>query len=229
MKPLIIIPARGGSKAVPRKNIKLLEGKPLIQYTIEAARSVFDDEIICVSTEDLEIKAIVEGFGLPVPFIRPASLATDSAGTHEVLLHAINFYETQGYNADTIILLQPTSPFRTSEHIKNALTIYNNNCDMLASVKETHANPYFLLMEENKEGWLVKSKEGSFSRRQDCPKVYELNGAIFIISIRALKLRQMRYFQKVTKYLMDDVSSHEIDSELDWIIAEAIAKKITYD
>lgn len=229
MKPLIIIPARGGSKAVPRKNIKLLEGKPLIQYTIEAARSVFHDENICVSTDDLEIKAIVESFGLAVPFLRPAKLAVDSAGTYEVLIHALSFYEAKGYNPDTVILLQPTSPFRTSRHIESALNIYNTNSEMLASVKETHANPYFILMEESSDGWLVKSKESNYTRRQDCPKVYELNGAIYIINASALKLRNMMYFEKVTKYLMDDISSHEIDSELDWIIAESIVKHMAND
>lgn len=91
MKPLVIIPARGGSKGLPGKNIKPLNGKPLIQYTIEAAKEVFPEERICVTTDAEEIKSCVESYGLKVPFMRPAALATDQAGTHEVLLHAINF------------------------------------------------------------------------------------------------------------------------------------------
>ena len=118
MKPLIVIPARGGSKGVPRKNIKVLGDKPLIQYTIDAAKGVFDDEFICVSTDDFEIKSVVEQLGLKVPFLRPNELASDTAGTYEVLLHAISYYESKGYFPDTLILLQPTSPFRTSAHIK---------------------------------------------------------------------------------------------------------------
>ena len=94
MKPLVVIPARGGSKGVPNKNIKLLNGKPLIQYTIEAARKVFTDEQICISTDDLKIKEVVENIGLKVPFMRPAELATDTSGSYEVLLHTLSYYNS---------------------------------------------------------------------------------------------------------------------------------------
>lgn len=222
MKPLVVIPARGGSKGVPRKNIKLLGGKPLIQYTIEAARKVFDDTVICVSTEDLEIKEVVENLGLQVPFIRPDYLASDTAGTYEVLLHAIEHYENNGYYPDTLILLQATSPFRTAKHLEEALALYDSNCEMLVSVKETKSNPYYVLREENQEGWLVKSKESNFTRRQDCPKVYELNGAIYIMNVSFLKQKAFHEFSKVRKYEMDEMSSHDIDSALDFLISEYI-------
>lgn len=222
MKPLVVIPARGGSKGVPRKNIKLLNGKPLIQYTIEAAREVFPDEVICVSTDNQEIKRVVELMGLRVPFLRPARLATDTAGTYEVLLHAINFSEKQGYYPDTLILLQPTSPFRTGDHIKEALKQFDGTCEMVVSVKTSKANPYTVLKEETHEGWLVSIKDGNFNRRQDCPEVYELNGAIYIINIEQLKKKPLNQFAKVRKYLMDEFSSHDIDTEMDWVIAECI-------
>lgn len=224
MKPLVVIPARGGSKGVPRKNIKLLQGKPLIKYTIEAARALFDDSIICISTDDQEIKEVVEQMGLRVPFVRPECLASDTAGTYEVLLHAISYYEGLGYYPDTLILLQPTSPFRTAKHINEALQLYNSDCEMLVSVKETKSNPYYVLREENQEGWLVKSEEANFIRRQDCPKVYELNGAIYIMNINVLKQRAPHEFAKVRKYEMDEMSSHDIDSMLDWKIAESIIR-----
>lgn len=220
MKPLVVIPARGGSKGVPRKNIKLLHGKPLLQYTIEAARDVFPDEVICVSTDDHEIKEIVEQIGLKVPFIRPEELATDQAGTYEVLLHAIDHYEKTGYYPDTLILLQATSPFRTGKHIKEALLMFDEKCEMLVSVTESKANPYFTLREENEEGWLKKSKEGSFVRRQDTPKVWELNGAIYIIRISELKHYRIDKIRKTIKYTMDDISSIDIDNQLDWEFAE---------
>ena len=156
MKPLVIIPARGGSKGVPKKNIKILGGKPLINYTIEAAKAVFEDQFIYVSTDDIEIKNIVEQTGLKVPFLRPAELATDTAGTYEVLLHALNYYENLEYFPDTIILLQPTSPFRTAEHIKEAIKLYTPEIDMVVSVKETKSNPYFNLFEEDYKGFLKK-------------------------------------------------------------------------
>ena len=222
MKPLIVIPARGGSKGVPRKNIKVLGDKPLIQYTIDAAKGVFDDEFICVSTDDFEIKSVVEQLGLKVPFLRPNELASDTAGTYEVLLHAISYYESKGYFPDTLILLQPTSPFRTSAHIKEALKLYHESIDMVVSVKETKANPYYILFEEDSNGYLKKTKEANFTRRQDCPKVWEYNGAIYIINVRALKASAISQFTKVCKFEMDETSSHDIDTLLDWRIAEII-------
>lgn len=222
MKPLIVIPARGGSKGVPRKNIKVLGDKPLIQYTIDAAKGVFDDEFICVSTDDFEIKSVVEQLGLKVPFLRPNELASDRAGTYEVLLHAISYYESKGYFPDTLILLQPTSPFRTSEHIKEALKLYQESIDMVVSVKETKANPYYILFEEDRNGYLKKTKEANFTRRQDCPKVWEYNGAIYIINVKALKEKTISQFTKVCKFEMDETSSHDIDTLLDWRIAEII-------
>lgn len=225
MKPLIIIPARGGSKGISRKNIKFLGGKPLIQYTIEAAKDVFNCEHICVSTDDLEIKEVVESYGLHVPFMRPEYLATDNSGTYEVLLHAVEFYEkVKNYSADTLILLQPTSPFRRSDHIQEALKLYNNSIDMVVSVKETKSNPYYVLFEEDERGFLKKSKEANFLRRQDSPKVWEYNGAIYIINIETLKLKPINAFSKILKYEMDELSSHDIDLPIDWIMAEAIVK-----
>src|SRR5690606_26058742 len=125
--------------------------------------------------------------GLKVPFLRPESLASDSASTYEVLLHAVEFYESRGYRPTTIILLQPTSPFRTSSQIQAALEKMNDTLEMVVSVKETKSNPYYVLREEDKHGYLVKSKETHVTRRQDAPKVWELNGAIYIINVKALK------------------------------------------
>ncbi|KYG79875.1 CMP-N-acetylneuraminic acid synthetase [Roseivirga seohaensis] len=222
MKPLVIIPARGGSKGVPGKNIKPLNGKPLINYTVEAARAVFPDEHICVSTDSFEIKSVVEKTGLPVPFIRPAELATDTAGTYGALLHAMEFYEKKGYTPDTIILLQPTSPFRSASHIQGAIDLFDAVCDMVVSVRETNANPYYVLKEENEAGWLEKSKPGNYTRRQDCPKVYEVNGAIYVMHAAVLKEKPIGKFQKVRKYLMDEHSSMDIDTRLDWQLAEFV-------
>lgn len=226
MKPLIIIPARGGSKGVPRKNIKLLKGIPLIHYTIKAAQKLFDNALICVSTDDEEIKKVAEQTSLVVPFLRPKELASDSSGTYEVLMHAIEHFANNGYEADTLILLQPTSPFRTSSHIEEALKIYSNEIDMVVSVKETRSNPYYVLFEEDENGYLKKSKDANFIRRQDCPKVWEYNGAIYIININSLKKKTLNKFTKVRKFIMDDFSSHDIDTLFDWEIAKTIIEKI---
>lgn len=220
MKPLVIIPARGGSKGLPGKNIKLLGGKPLIHYTIEAAQEVVANELICVTTDDAEIKACAERAGVRIPFIRPAELASDTSGTYEVLLHALSYYENKGYSPDIVILLQPTSPFRTSYHIKKAVELYSSAIDMVVSVKETRANPYYVLFEENENGHLEKSKEGSFMRRQDCPPVYELNGAIYVMNSESLQKQHYIDFKRIVKYLMDDISSIDIDTMVDWKLAE---------
>jgi N-acylneuraminate cytidylyltransferase len=226
MKYLVVIPARGGSKGVPKKNIKLLNNKPLIHYSVETARELFDDEDICVSTDSEEIKGIVESSGLEVPFLRPAELATDTAGSYEVLLHAINFQKEQGKVYDALILLQPTSPFRTVAHIKGALAKFSLNIDMVVSVIETKSNPYYTLFEETEEGFLTKSKEGTFTRRQDCPKVWEYNGAIYIINIASLLKSPLSSFKKIVRFEMDEISSVDIDTELDWIIAETIMENL---
>ncbi|GAB1448389.1 hypothetical protein MASR2M44_13980 [Bacteroidota bacterium] len=152
-------------------------------------------------------------------------MASDSAGTYEVLLHAVEFYENLGYFPDTIVLLQATSPFRTAKHIQEALSVFDDACEMVVSVKETKSNPYSVLREENEEGWLEKSKQGDFIRRQDSPKVFELNGAIYVIRCTALKTKPLHKFTKVRKYLMDEESSHDIDTPLDWLVAEALIKK----
>lgn len=220
MKPLVIIPARGGSKGLPGKNIKKLRGKPLIHYTIEAARELFNDEQIYVSTEDENIIRAANQIGLKVPFTRPSELATDQVGTYEVLLHALAFAEENNYYPNLIFLLQPTSPFRTGQHIKEALKIYHSGLDMVVSVKETKSNPYYILFEEDENGFLKKSKELLINRRQEAPKVWEYNGAIYIINPESLKSFPLNQFRKIKKYVMDEYSSHDIDSIYDWKLAE---------
>lgn len=226
MRALVIIPARGGSKGIPRKNIKLFDGKPLIYYAIDCARAICPDEDICVSTDDAEIISVVEQYGLKVPFVRPAKLATDTAGTYEVLLHALSFYEKKGVHYDVVVLLQNTSPFRTSQQVKEALNLYREDVDMVVSVKECAANPYYCVFEENQEGFLHICKgEGNIYRRQDAPKVYEYNGAIYIINVEVLKTTHMHKMKKRIKYVMDDLSSFDLDTMWDWKMAEMIKKE----
>ncbi len=226
MKVLTIIPARGGSKGIPHKNIKPLNGKPLIYYTIDCARAICDDEDICVSTDDSEIIKCVEDYGLKVPFVRLAELATDTAGSYEVLLHALDFYEKQGRYYDVVLLLQNTSPFRTSIHVNEALELYKPEIDMVVSVKETSSNPYYNCFEENDKGFLKISKgDGLYTRRQDVPKAYEYNGAIYVINPASLKKMPLGKFSKKIKYVMDDIHSVDLDNMIDWIFAEQIIKE----
>ncbi|MBN2165705.1 MAG: acylneuraminate cytidylyltransferase family protein [Marinilabiliaceae bacterium] len=225
MKTLYVIPARGGSKGLPRKNIKLLNGKPLICYTIEAVREVASDEDICVSTDDIEIKNIVESHGLFVPFMRPGVLSTDTASTEDVIKHALSFYKARGVEYDIVVLLQPTSPLRKGHHIHEALELYTSNDDMVVSAFKTKSNPYYLLFEEDENGYLHKSKTGNFSRRQDCPNVWELNGAIYVINVRSLINKGMANFDRKVCYEMDPKDSIDIDEEIDFLLVELIINR----
>jgi len=223
---LFIIPARGGSKGLPRKNILPLGGKPLICHSIDAARGLSDDCHICVSTDDAEIRKVVEDYGLSLPFVRPAELASDTAGSREVLLHAWDFYQRQpGRSYARICLLQPTSPLRGARHIGEALQLWQDDLDMVVSVRESKANPYFNLFEEE-GGYLKKSKPGNYLRRQDAPPVWEYNGAIYLIRPAALQSLPIAQFGRVRKYVMSGADSVDLDTELDYrLLQELFAQR----
>jgi len=225
LNALYLIPARGGSKTIPNKNIKELNGKRLIYYTIDAARDIASDRDICVSTDSEQIIDVVEKYGLKVPFIRPKELATDNATTSQVVKHAYDFYYNQGKTYDIIVILQPTSPFRNGTHIKEALELFQYDLDLVASVYQTKANPYFVLYESDENGFLKKSKSGNFYRRQDCPKVYQLNGAIYILNCKSIKKYSLGNLNKIIGYEMHESSSIDLDNKLDWEFAEYILKK----
>jgi CMP-N,N'-diacetyllegionaminic acid synthase len=220
---LFIIPARGGSKGLPRKNIIGLAGKPLIYYAIDAARGVTSDLNICLSTDDDKILRVAQDYGLSVPFIRPKELASDASSSREVILHAIKYYRNSLNKIySRICLLQPTSPFRTSRHILDSIDIWTNDLDMVVSTKFSKANPYYNLFEEDKAGFLRLSKSGNFTRRQDVPPVWEYNGAIYLMKVESIEKASINDFKSVRKFEMDDKSSIDIDSELDLKYAEII-------
>jgi CMP-N,N'-diacetyllegionaminic acid synthase len=220
MKTLFLIPARGGSKGIPHKNRKILAGKPLICYAIDAARKLAADEDICVSTDDDDIIRIVEEYGLRVPFKRPNELAQDGSGSYETIIHAIDFFEKKGRTYETVVLLQPTSPFRTAQHIREAMNLYTTDCDMVVSVCEAKTNPYYVMFEEDKAGYLQHVLKGSFTRRQDCPVVYEYNGAVYVMNVKALRTKALAEFTKNRKYVMTQNVSVDLDTMEDWEYVE---------
>ena len=219
---LFVITARGGSKGLPGKNIKPLNGKPLILYTVEAARTVASDADIVVSTDSVEIISVVEQAGLKVPFIRPPELATDTVGHHEVVQHAVQEMEIKGCSYDTVVLLQPTSPFRTGSHIKQALELFDESCDMVASVKQPEDSPYYNQFKEDDDGFLEPCLKRAGNRRQDCPAVYTYNGSTYIMRVADIKVTHMHDLKRVRGHLMPDTSSIQIDTMVDWLVAEAI-------
>ena len=228
-RKLYLIPARGGSVGIPRKNIKPLAGKPLIHYTIELARAFAPDPDICVSTDDAEIRDVARQTGLPIPFMRPASLSGNQAGMRGVMLHALDYYAAQGIHYEQVVLLQPTSPLRRTCHLKTALSLWHHELDMVVSVQQSKSNPYFNLYEENPDGYLERSKVADFPSRQQCPPVYAYNGAIYIIRAASIRQHAMYDFRFIRKYVMDAESSLDIDTPLDWELAEILIANRQYE
>lgn len=227
MNRLFLIPARGGSKGLPGKNIKPLHGKPLLHYSIELARKFSTDEYICLSTDDAFIINCAEHIKLEVPFARPAEISNDAASMNDVIKHALNHYKSKAKNIESIVLLQPTSPLRKEFHLKEALELYNEETDMVVSVTSSKANPYYNLFEEDKNGMLHISKgDGSITTRQSAPPVYQYNGAIYIINATSFeKAGELGKLKKIKKYVMDEKYSVDIDDENDWQHAERFLER----
>lgn len=224
MTPLYIIPARGGSKGIPHKNIKPLGGRPLIAYAIDGARGAgADDRHIILSTDDPAIAETARSLGLPVPYMRPAALATDTAGSREVILDAMDWADSQGIAYDCVVLLQPTSPFRTTDDILGALAAYTPGADMVVSVCESASNPYYNMFETDAEGYLEISKgDGLITRRQDAPRVWEYNGAVYVINPQSIRAMAMGAFRRRIPYVMPAERSVDLDTPADWLIAETM-------
>jgi CMP-N,N'-diacetyllegionaminic acid synthase len=226
-KILFIVPARGGSKGIPKKNIKKLAGKPLLHYSLEFSRLFVEDKDICLTTDSLEIIDCAKEINYIAPFLRPSELATDNIGSFDVLKHAINYYDAKGVFYDIAVLLQPTSPFREKRHLEEALNYFSPELDMVVSVSESGSNPYYNIFEEDLNGYLKKSKgDKSILRKQDAPSVYELNGSIYIINSNSIRLKSgFNDFKSIKKYLMTEIYSVDIDSMLDWHWAEFLIEK----
>lgn len=233
MNPLFIIPARGGSKGIPRKNIKPLNGRPLIHYAIDAAMRLAPAERIILSTDDEEIAEVGRRGGLPVEYMRPPELAGDTTGSREVILDAMDWAAKRGIAYDTVVLLQPTSPMRTATDIRRCMEAYQAaypDVDMAVTVCEAAANPYYDCFETDAEGHLRISKgDGSYTRRQDAPRAWQYNGAVYVIrpdSIRALPLGKM---PRIVPCEMPRECSVDLDTPLDWIIAETLMKNLAHN
>ena len=225
MSVCVMIPARDGSQGIPGKNIKLLAGKPLIQYTIDAAIGNFSADEIIVSTDSEDIKMVVEELGISVPKLRPSHLAQNDTPTAAVIEYELKRYkEFNGTYPDHMILLQVTSPFRNAAHLKEAWANYQTNqSEMLVSVSASKQNPYYNLFEEE-HGILKKSKSGNYTRRQDCPVVWELNGAIYIFRTDRFLEVGIEGMNKI-KYEMSEQDSIDIDTPFDWEMAETLLNR----
>lgn len=227
MKPLIIIPARGGSKGIPKKNIALLNGRPLIDYTIQTALALAPQSHIILSTDSDEIADTARQCGLEVDYRRPDALATDTAGSREVILDAMDWAEAQGVDYDAVVLLQPTSPLRAVEDVAQAMDMYSPDIDMVVSVTEARSNPYYNCFEADADGYLHVSKgDGLYTRRQDVPPAYEYNGAVYVINPQSIRNMAMGAFPHRVPSVMPAERSVDIDTPVDLIIASHLLQSI---
>lgn len=223
MKILAIIPARGGSKGVPRKNIKILGDKPLIAFSIEQAKESNCFSKIIVSTDDEEIATISKNYGAEIPFIRPSELANDTASSIAVVQHVVDFFESKNEYYDAICLLQPTSPFREKNFINKTIEKFTtSDSDALISVlKVPHEyNPHWVFEEDNNGNLHIATGESEIiKRRQDLPTAYFRDGSIYLTKVDTIKKGSF-YGEKLTYILNNPNLYVNIDSMEDWNQAE---------
>jgi CMP-N,N'-diacetyllegionaminic acid synthase len=223
---LALIPARGGSKGLPRKNILPFLGKPLIAWTIEQAlASTYLDRVI-VSTDDDEIADISKSYGAEVPFIRPKELATDDAKAIDVFLHALNWLSMNNDHFDLVMILQPTSPLRISDDIDASIKLFfSKEAQAVVSVCEADYHPYWsnILPKDGCMKDFIRP-EILHKNRQELPTFYRLNGAIYLAYCDYLKNKKSFHGEKTYAYLMPVGRSIDIDTDVDFKLAEILKK-----
>lgn len=223
MRNLAVILARSGSKGLKDKNIKELNGKPLMAYTIEAAVASGKYDTVHVSTDSERYAQIARDYGADVPFLRSADLAGDSASSWDALRAVVKEYENRGKIFDTVTLLQPTSPLRNADDIRGAFELFEEKqADSVVSVCEVDHSPLLCNVLDDSlsmDGFLDMSKVG---RRQELSKYYRINGAIYIQKTQLLMDGASVYGEKSYAYIMDKRKSIDIDDAFDFMIAERL-------
>lgn len=224
MTTVCTICARGGSVGVPRKNVRMLHGKPLIGWTIEHALACDEIDVVAVSTEDDEIASIAEDFGALVPYRRPAELAVSEAGKLPVIAHLVEFLESTGYEFDRVVDLDPTSPLRTNQDIVNAMAMLDDGVDAVITGYLADKNPYFNMVEQKDDGGfgLVVPTTGVVAR-QAAPAVYSMNGSIYVWHRRTLA--SGLWDGRTVLYEMPRERSVDIDSELDFRLVDLLMEE----
>ncbi|OXM83050.1 cytidylyltransferase domain-containing protein [Paenibacillus rigui] len=228
-KVIVIVPARGGSKGLPGKNMLPLCGKPLVAWPIAAATSCKLVDKVIVSTDDKEIAACAAEHGAEIPFLRPTVLATDEASSNDVVLHALRFLEARGEAFDIIVLLEPTSPLTEARDLESALEMLESHsalADAIVSVSRMEAFHPDYTMRITEVGLLRAYDNASKkpSRRQEIEPLYFLDGSLYISSVTAFYQYQTFYHQRTMPFVTPKWKSLEIDDFIDFICVEAILK-----
>lgn len=221
---LAVIPAREGSKGLPGKNVKLLCGKPLISYTIEAALQANIFDRIIVNTDSKLIADIGLQYGAEVPFLRPSELSTDNASSIDVLIHTVEWFKSRNSIINDIAILQPTSPLRTATHIQGAFSIYESNKadSVISFVKQQH--PIFWSKIINNEGKVEDFFTDASSNRQKYRELYLPNGAIYLTKTALLSAKSL-YSKNTYAYIMNRNSSVDIDTQEDFEYCEYLINR----
>lgn len=227
MNILYIIPARSGSKGLPGKNIRQLGNKPLLAHSIIAAQHASHKGTVVVSTDDETIAGIAKKYAAEVPFMRPVELASDSAPTMDVIFHALNFYKEKNMAFDLVMVLQPTSPLRTSADIDNAiLLLKEKSAEAVVSVCETEHHPLWAntLPEDGSMKNFMREEIKGLNRQQ-LPRYYRLNGAIYLSKTETLEKQKEFLHDGTMAYRMPAERSVDIDHEADFRLAEFLLNK----
>ena len=228
-KILGIIPARGGSKGLPKKNIKTFNGKPLIYWTMQSAQnSKFLDEIY-ISTDSNEIADVVKDYGIHIPLMRPKELAKDDSPSYELIIHAIDYFKSQNKSFDYVALLEPTSPLRKKNDIDNAIAkiVDHPEADSLVSIGEVHTEHPDIVKKENSDSYLEPyfRNEVDIYQRQQANKAYFPYGVVYISKVDAFYKNQSFYTKKLIGYNIERWQNFEIDDQLDFDINEFLFRE----
>ncbi len=229
LRTLGVIPARGGSKGIPRKNLQMLAGRPLLEYTVRAATESGVIDRLIVSTESDEIAAVAQRLGVEVPFRRPDELAQDDAPMLPVIVHAVREMEERGFRPDVVALLQPTAPLRRPDHIAEALRLLEQtDCDSVVSVVEIprHFAPHVVMRIDDGRLDHFLDEGRAITRRQDAPAAYAREGTIYAVRRDVLMEQGTIYGSNCTPLILDPTESINLDSPDDWDAAEAALASI---
>jgi CMP-N-acetylneuraminic acid synthetase len=226
VKVLGLIPARGGSKGVPRKNARLLCGKPLLAYTAEAALGSRRLTNVVLSTDDPEIAEIGKSCGVEVPFLRPSELADDEAPMLPVVQHALSWFKERGREFDAVCLLQPTNPLRRSDHIDGCIDLLEQSgADSVVTVLPVPAehHPYWVYFQS--EDGLLRLSTGAtdpITRRQQLPAAFHREGSVYVTRCNVVLEKNSLYGSRLVGFQLDRDQSVNIDAPADWELAERL-------
>jgi CMP-N,N'-diacetyllegionaminic acid synthase len=225
LKILALIPARGGSKRIPGKNLRSLGGRPLIEWSIAAAQGIPEIAALMVTTDDEAIARAAREAGALVPWLRPAALATDEALSVDVSLHALDWYESENGSVDGLLLLQPTSPLRTKASVTRGIALFRKHERRpVVGVSPARSHPSLCFEVKGDRMRSFLGGEGLGVRSQDLPPAHVVNGAFYLISPATLRDRRSFYGDDAVPLVMDEVDGIDIDTEHDWSMAEDAVK-----